>query len=116
MYFADPDFYTAYTGNAVLTEYKTDKQALLSYDSYRSPSLGLNVNGADGSNNNDSLPWCTSGENSVGSMFVYMENELAEVDETMCYSQYFGISATGEQEGCEYMLINKYTGGLIEKQ
>ena len=134
--FVAPEYYKSVTGNSVRNSYIQEKRAILSYDKYPLYWVGnvpFTIND-DVLPNNDSLPWCNY-ENSTTSLFIYMDNELADAEENGLgrYSGFFmessykvGITTDGtnqwavtgrsKRDGCEYLMINKYTGELIETE
>ncbi len=127
----------------VKDEYLREKRALLSYDNYIlgwAGNVPITVND-DATNFNDALPWCQvadidkAGELSVTSMLIYLDEDLADAapNGTNRYANFFvessyTIGATqdgsnewavvgkGKRDGCEMLLINKYTGELIETE
>lgn len=55
-------------------------------------------------------------ESSATSLFVYMEDDLTDIPQTSRWTEYFSMSYPGQQDGCEFLLINRYTGNLIETE
>ncbi len=131
IYFTDSDFYEKKypTGPVVKPQYRIEKRALLSFDNFWVSSWVDSI---------AAYPWCrgatlTGGEPSATSLILYMEDELKSADETGTnrYTNFFsqssyswGVDGLGNQvatgvnkrEGCEHLLINRYTGELIEIQ
>ena len=105
--------------------------SLLSYDAHFIPEIN------DYSYNSfeyETDPWCGDStkfyyssisnyyscyyESSVTSFYLYMENEMndASPDGSTRYSNFFSQSeGAAKDEGCEYFLLNMYTGDIFEE-
>lgn len=59
-----------------------------------------------------SAPWC-AGELSTTGLYIYEQNEMDEVDPSLRYSEYIGQH--GASDSVEQILINIYTGGIIDR-